>query len=500
MFDKVLVANRGEIACRVIRGLREMGIRSVAVCSEADGRAKHVRLADEVRVIGPAASRESYLVVEKIIEAARITGAQAVHPGYGFLSENELFREACDAEGIAFIGPTAAAMRLMGSKTAARQTMEAAGVPIVPGTTKAITSVDAALGTARGIGFPVLLKAAAGGGGKGMRLVHEPQHFASAYETCHREAVSAFGDGTVYIEKAIIRPRHIEIQVLCDRHGNALHLFERECSVQRRHQKVIEEAPAANLSLETVQKMGAVAVAAAKAIDYEGAGTVEFLVDSDENFYFLEMNTRLQVEHPVTELVTGVDLVHEQVRIAAGESISFRQEDIVRRGHAVECRLYAEDPYNAFLPSPGRLCRYRPPGGPGIRVDDGVDEGDEVTPFYDPMIAKVIAWAPERKQAIARMRAALAEMRVGGIRTNRDLLDAALKCPAFAEGRYATDVLEGIMPLERPEPDMSMLRLMAAVTTILHDREVRAARRYPRLAPSRWATTGRTEKLVEWDQ
>jgi acetyl-CoA carboxylase biotin carboxylase subunit len=477
MFEKVLVANRGEIACRVIRALNELGIQSVAVCSEADVHAKHVRMANEFRLIGPAESQKSYLVVERLIEAARQTGAQAIHPGYGFLSESAVFRNACDEAGITFIGPPAEAMEAMGLKTRAREAMSAAGVPIVPGTVRAMSSASEGLAEAEEIGFPVMLKASAGGGGKGMRLVENADGFEAAFDACTREARAAFGDGAVYLEKAIIKPRHIEIQVLADSHGNVVHLFERECSVQRRHQKVVEEAPAANLSDATRQKMGAVAVAAARAIAYEGAGTVEFLCDANEEFWFLEMNTRLQVEHPVTEMVTGVDLVQEQLRIAAGESLTFSQADMKIRGHAIECRLYAEDPFAGFLPSPGKLTCYRPPSGPGIRVDDGVDEGDQVSSHYDPMLAKIIAWAPSRPAAIARMRAALNELRVGGIRCNTELLKQVLVSPDFANGKYATDLIaSSLTPLAPEGQDEARNALFAAVAALTHQRNQRQAR------------------------
>jgi len=500
MFSKVLVANRGEIACRVIRALRELGIEAVAVCSEADARALHVRMADEVRVLGPAASSESYLRVDKIIAAAVETGAEAIHAGYGFLSESETLRAACDEAGITMIGPPSEAIRAMGIKTTARQRMEAAGVPIVPGNTEAIPTGLEALPVAREIGFPVLLKAAAGGGGKGMRLVEAEAGFVDAFDACSREAVAAFGDGSVYLERAIIRPRHIEIQVLADTHGNAVHLFERECSVQRRHQKVIEEAPAANLSDETRRSMGAVAVQAALAIGYEGAGTVEFLVDQEENFYFLEMNTRLQVEHAITEEITGIDLVHQQLLVAAGEPLAFSQADLKPTGHAIECRLYAEDPFENFRPSPGLLTRYRLPIGPGVRVDSGVEEGDEVTPHYDPMVAKLITWAPDRAVAIGRMKAALRELRVGGIRTNRALLDVVLEAEAFVEGRYATDIIGTLMPLPEPEVVDGDAALLAAIAAVKHTRtRPGATAAGPAETTSRWATAARTNAIRAWE-
>ncbi len=469
-FKKVLVANRGEIACRVIRALHEMGIQAVAVASEADARAKHVRMADDYRVIGPAPSSESYLRVERIIEVAKETGAEAIHPGYGFLSESEVMRDACDAAGVTFIGPSSAAMYAMGNKTRAREKMQDAGVPIVPGATSASATASEALEVARSIGFPVLLKASAGGGGKGMRLVHEEAEFTEAFQSCSREALGSFGDGDVYVERAILQPRHIEIQVMADQHGNAIHIFERECSVQRRHQKVIEEAPAANLSEQTRKRMGEVAVAAAQAIDYEGAGTCEFLVDQDENFYFLEMNTRLQVEHPVTEMISGLDLVKLQVMVAAGHVLPVKQEHLVRRGHSIECRLYAEDPYSNFMPAPGPLTVYRPPSGPGVRVDDGVDEGDVVTPHYDPMVAKLITWAEDRPSCIQRMRSALAELRLAGFRNNVKFLDQVLQTDAFCRGQYSTNLIAQMGVLEEPAPEKEQLELIAAVAALLQER------------------------------
>ncbi|MFT5430129.1 MAG: acetyl-CoA carboxylase biotin carboxylase subunit [Myxococcota bacterium] len=495
MFTKVLIANRGEIACRVIRALRELQVASVAVHSEADARSKHVRMADEAVLIGPAPSAESYLLVDKIMAAAHRTGAQAIHPGYGFLSESVLLRDGCEAAGLTFIGPSSHAMREMGAKTRARQVMQAAGVPIVPGSTEASANGQEGLAVANAIGFPVLLKASAGGGGKGMRLVETPDAFVEAFDACSREALASFGDGAVYMERAIIKPRHIEVQVLADSHGNVVHVFERECSVQRRHQKVVEEAPAANLSDDTRRKMGEVAIAAARAIGYENAGTIEFLADQDENFYFLEMNTRLQVEHPVSELISGVDLVRSQIRIAAGEPLSFTQADLTRRGHAIECRLYAEDPYGGFVPSPGPLTRYRPPAGPGIRVDDGVDEGDVVSTHYDPMIAKMCAWAEDRPSAIARMRAALKDLRVAGIKTNRQFLDQILVEPAFVAGQYATDLIS-TMDMEPPEIGTDRCVSMAAVAAIVAAR--REARRRIQVTPpeSAWAQFGRAEGLM----
>ncbi len=438
MFEKVLVANRGEIAVRVIRTLREMGIATVAVYSEADKGALHVRMADEAVLVGPAPSAESYLVADRILQACKDTGAQAVHPGYGFLSENASFARACEAAGITFIGPDASAMEEMGSKTAARAKMIAAGVPVVPGAEAG--DVAELQKAAEDIGFPVMLKASAGGGGKGMRFVEAPEDLAEAYARAQSEAKSAFGDDTVYLEKAIIRPRHVEIQILGDRHGNVVHLFERDCSIQRRHQKVVEETPSPSPKADAakIEEMGAVAVRAAQAVGYYGAGTIEFLLAEDGSFYFLEMNTRLQVEHPITELITGVDLVREMVRIAAGEELGYAQSDIERRGHAIECRVYAEDPEKNFMPSPGRIEVLRTPAGPGVRDDGGAYEGCEIPLFYDPLVSKLSTWAPTRELAIARMHRALSEYVVTGIETNLAFHLRLMKHPDFVAGNYDT--------------------------------------------------------------
>lgn len=438
MFDKVLVANRGEIAVRVIRTLREMGIASVAVYSEADRGALHVRLADEAYPIGPAPSHESYLVMEKILDACRKSGAQAVHPGYGFLSENAAFARALEAASIKLIGPPPSAMEAMGYKTTAREKMIAAGVPVVPGAEVADPSELPKI--AEEIGYPVMLKAAGGGGGKGMRFVAEPTELMGAYERARSEAMKAFGDDNVYVEKAIVEPRHVEIQVLADAHGECIHLFERDCSIQRRHQKVVEETPtpASARTDAIIAEMGEVAVKAAKAVGYESAGTVEFLMAPDGAFYFLEMNTRLQVEHPITELITGLDLVREQVRVAAGEPLGYGQADVVARGHAIQCRIYAEDPSTGFLPSPGTIQVLRAPSGPGVRDDSGAYEGAEVSSFYDPLISKLCVWAPTRAQAVERMRRALCEYVVTGIRTNLPFHLALVRHPEFIAGNYDT--------------------------------------------------------------
>jgi acetyl-CoA carboxylase biotin carboxylase subunit len=440
MFRKVLVANRGEIAVRIMRTLREMGLGSVAVYSDVDRDALHVRTADEAYPIGPAQASESYLRIDKLMDVAKRSGADALNPGYGFLSENPALPEACEANGITFIGPPASAMRAMGLKTAARDKMSAAGVPIVPG--GPANDVEEAKATARRIGYPVMLKATAGGGGKGMRLVHKEEELGAALERAKSEAKKAFGDETVYLEKAIIKPRHVEIQVLGDRDGNMVHLFERDCSIQRRHQKVVEETPCPVIDDDVVRKMGEVAVKGALSVGYFSAGTFEFLLSEDKSFYFLEMNTRLQVEHPVTELITGTDLVREMVRVAAGESLGFSQDDIVRRGAAIECRIYAEDPATGFLPSPGKITRLRTPAGPGIRDDSGAYEGSVISPNYDPLISKLCVWAPDRARAVARMRRAISEYVVAGIKTNLPFHERLFEHPEFVAGRYDTGFID----------------------------------------------------------
>ena len=435
---RVLVANRGEIAVRVIRTCRELGVETVAVHSAADANALHVRLADAAVAIGPAPSSESYLVTERVLDAARQTGADAIHPGYGFLSENAAFARAVADAGLVWVGPPPEAIRLMGDKTEARKLMQDANVPMAPGTPDAIADPAEAERVAGEIGYPVLVKAAAGGGGKGMRVVERAEDFAASFERARSEAQSAFGDGRVYIEKYLMGPRHVEIQVLADAHGNVVHLFERECSIQRRHQKVIEEAPSAVLDDALRQRMGEAAVQAARACDYVGAGTVEFLLDADRQFYFLEMNTRLQVEHPVTEWITGLDLVAEQIRIAAGEPLGYDQGDLAIWGHAIECRVYAEDVPAGFLPAPGPLLRHRPPAGWGVRVDAGVEEGDEVPVHYDPMVSKLSTWGRTRAEAIARMDRALAEYDVAGIRTTIPFCRYVMGHPAFQSGQFDT--------------------------------------------------------------
>lgn len=438
MFSKLLIANRGEIAVRLIRACRDLGISPVAVYSEADRRALHVQLADEAYFIGEAPAAQSYLVIEKILAAARKSGAEAIHPGYGFLSERAEFARAVTAAGITFVGPSADSIELMGSKTNAREAAIKAGAPIVPGTANKLADTDEALATALNVGYPVMLKAAAGGGGKGMRIVRSAEEMRSAFDTASAEAQAAFGDSSVYIEKYIERPRHIEIQIVADKYGHTIHLGERECSIQRRHQKVIEECPSPLNDPALRAKMGEAAVNIAKAANYYSVGTLEFLVDVQRNFYFLEMNTRLQVEHPVTELVTGIDLVREQIRIAAGERLTIQQEDVQMTGHAVECRVYAEDPEKNFLPSPGKITKLRTPSGPGVRDDSGVYEGWEVPLFYDPMISKLATYGASREEAINRMQRALREYYVGGIRTTIPFFQEVLDDAEFRSGEIDT--------------------------------------------------------------
>jgi acetyl-CoA carboxylase biotin carboxylase subunit len=445
MFKKVLIANRGEIAVRVLRALREMDITGVAVYSEADRAAQHVRLAVEAYAIGPAPSRESYLSIEKIVSVAQKARCDAIHPGYGFLAENARFARACKKAGIVFIGPSPEAMEQLGSKTAARQLARDVGVPTVPGTLDSLANPVKALEAAKRAGFPIVLKAVAGGGGKGMRTVERDAELPGAFRDASSEAQNAFGDGRLYLEKYLLRPRHIEIQVLGDEHGNMVYLGERECSVQRRHQKVIEEAPSPVMTPELRRAMGEAAVKLARAGGYTNAGTVEFLVDADRHFYFLEMNTRLQVEHPVTEMVTSLDLVKLQIRIAAGETLPLSQQDIELRGHAIECRLYAEDPDNNFFPSPGTIHEYRAPSGPGIRVDDGVYSGWTVPNEYDPMLGKLIAWGSDRAEALARLRGAIAETCAAGIKTNLGLFAKILATDDFARGEIYTRWLDDFL-------------------------------------------------------
>jgi len=484
MFDRILIANRGEIACRVIKTARRMGIATVAVHSEADARALHVRMADEAVAIGPAPASQSYLVIDRIVEAVRATGAQAVHPGYGFLSENPRFAQALAAEGVAFIGPPVGAIEAMGDKITSKKLAAEAGVNTVPGYMGLIADADEAVKISREIGYPVMIKASAGGGGKGMRIASNDTEAREGFQASKNEAASSFGDDRIFIEKFVTQPRHIEIQVLADTHGNCVYLHERECSIQRRNQKVIEEAPSPFLTPETRAAMGEQACALAKAVGYASAGTVEFIVDGARNFYFLEMNTRLQVEHPVTELITGIDLVEQMIRVAAGEALPFAQADIALNGWAMESRLYAEDPFRNFLPSTGRLTRYRPPAEVAeptraVRNDTGVFEGGEISMFYDPMIAKLCTWAPDRAAAIEEMRRALDAFEVEGIGHNLPFLAAVMDHPRFTSG----DITTAFIAEEYPDgftgvtPDAATMRRLAAVAGHMKMlKEARAAR------------------------
>jgi len=469
MFRKMLIANRGEIAVRILRACRELNIRAAAVYSDADRASLHVRLADEAHRLGPAPSRESYLVIEKILDVAHFAGCDAVHPGYGFLAENQEFARACETAGIVFIGPSAAAMARLGSKTEARRLARRAGVPTVPGALDPLETLRLALATARETGFPVVLKAVAGGGGKGMRLVEREAELPGAWRDATSEAENAFGDGRLYLERYLPHPRHIEIQVLGDHHNHMVYLGERECSVQRRYQKVIEEAPSPIMTEDLRRAMGEAAVKLARAGGYTNAGTVEFLVDPDRRFYFLEMNARLQVEHPVTEIVTSLDLVKLQVRIAAGEPLPFQQEDIAIRGHAIECRIYAEDPDNSFLPSPGRIRDRRVPAGPGVRVDDGVYTGWTVPNEYDPLLEKLIAWGGDRAEAIARLRRALDEYYASGVKTNVSLFRGILESRDFQEGDIDTGWLDDFLrrPRSTEGPSKSSQKTMTEDAAIL---------------------------------
>ena len=499
MFHKILIANRGEIAVRIIRTCREMEIPTVAVYSDVDRTALHVRMADEAVHIGPAAATESYLDMDRVLDAARSVGADAIHPGYGFLSENATFARACASAAVKFIGPSPESMELMGSKTRARQAMEQAGVPVVPGTTTPVESSAGALATAEKIGFPVMLKAAAGGGGKGMRLVPSAAELPSSLEQAQSEAEGAFGDRDVYIEKAITDPRHVEVQILADEHGETIHLGERECSLQRRHQKVLEESPSPLIEEhpDIREKIAATAVQAAQAAKYTNAGTVEFLMDAACNFYFLEMNTRLQVEHPVTEWVTGIDLVKEQIRIAAGEKLGYRQDEVRRRGSAIECRIYAEDPHNQFFPSPGRITMLERPSGPGVRVDSGAYQGWTVPLEYDPLIAKLIVWAPTRGEAIHRLRGALAEYHVDGIKTTVGFFRDVLLDEDFTAGRIDTGFIARWLERrssdsQSPEDHERVAVLTAAVHSARRSRELAS---HPSTNGSAWKILGKRSML-----
>jgi acetyl-CoA carboxylase biotin carboxylase subunit len=441
MFQRILVANRGEIALRVIRACRELGVQTVAVYSEADRESLHVRFADDDVCIGPAPARDSYLKIPRIIAAAEIAGADAIHPGYGFLAENAEFAETCAASNIAFIGPTAEQIRIMGDKAAARKAMTDVGVPIIPGTPGPVEDADEALEFARSIGFPVIIKAAAGGGGKGMRVAAEPEDFTRSFQLARSEALSAFGNGDVYVEKYLERPRHVEFQIMGDRHGHVIHLGERDCSVQRRHQKLIEEAPSPAVTPELRASMGEAAVRGAAAIDYVGAGTIEMLLNEDGNYFFMEMNTRIQVEHPVTEMLTGIDLVKEQIRVAAGEELSVSEIPPLR-GHVIECRVNAEDPARNFQPSPGRIDVFHPPGGPGVRLDTHVYTGYTVPPFYDSLLAKLICQGRDRQEALRRMQVALESFIIEGVTTTIPFLARVMADPHFQAGDIDTKFLE----------------------------------------------------------
>ncbi len=505
LFRKVLIANRGEIAVRIIRACRELGLRTVAIYSDVDRDAMHVRYATEAYHVGAPPARDSYLRIDRILDIARRCGADAIHPGYGFLAERPEFAQACLDEGIAFIGPPPSAIGAMGDKVTARQTVERAGVPVVPGTELDLPDED--LGHAAGlVGFPLLIKATAGGGGKGMRRVDTPEDFENALHSARREAAAAFGDGAVYLEKLIEGARHIEIQILADTHGNVIHLGERECSIQRRHQKLLEEAPSPFVitmgELNLRERMGAVAVKAAEAVNYVNAGTIEFLVDKEGHFYFLEMNTRLQVEHPVTELVTGLDLVKEQIRIARGRRLSRGQDEIQLVGHAVECRINAEDPYNNFMPSTGIITATRSPNGPGVRVDSGITAGDEITPYYDPMIAKLICWGETRPEALLRMRRALSEYRIMGVKTTIPFHQNLLESTRFLAGQFDTSFVEERFSIEDRQDDENYRPEIAGIlaTLVAHQARRKAAqivRRDPRDV-SNWKWIGRWERMRRW--
>lgn len=504
MIKKILVANRGEIAVRVMRSCREMGISSVAVFSAADRKSMHVRYADEAYFIGPAPSNESYLVIDKIIHIAKKCKADAIHPGYGFLSENAAFSERCKKEGIIFIGPSPYAIETMGDKLTARKTMTEAGVPVVPGTKEKISDIGKAVEAARQMGLPVMVKASAGGGGKGMRLVSEKDKIEEAIRAAKSEAMSAFGDDAVYIEKYIESPHHIEFQVLADRHGNTVHLFERECSIQRRHQKVVEETPSPLMTPEVRKEMGEAAVAAAKAVNYEGAGTVEFIVDEDLNYYFLEMNTRLQVEHPITERVTGVDLVKEQIRIANGEKLSFKQKDLRQHGHAVELRIYAEDPDKNFMPSPGLIKHITEPLGLGVRHDGYVYEGYEIPLHYDPLISKLIVWGKDRQEAIARLKRALYAYKITGIKTTIKFLERILDVPDFVKGNYNTHFIEKnkefLMSPKEVKGEFENIAVIAAAFDYMKKIEKCQLGRITRIHENNWKAFGRKKAMGRIDK
>jgi acetyl-CoA carboxylase biotin carboxylase subunit len=495
MFKKILVSNRGEIACRIIRACREMGIASLAVYSEADRAGLHVQLADEAACIGPPAAVESYLNMDRIIETARAFGAEAIHPGYGFLAENPEFARRCERAGIVFIGPNSRALELVGDKIRARQTMENSGIPIIPGMKHVAADFAECAAEARKIGYPVMIKASAGGGGKGMRIVCSEEELRPGLESGQREAKAAFGDESVYLEKYIEDPRHVEFQVLADNHGHIVHLFERECSIQRRHQKIVEETPSQALTPELRRRMGETARKALQVAEYNNAGTVEFLLDRNKKFYFLEVNARLQVEHPVTELTTGIDLVQQQIRIAAGEKLSLRQEDLVQRGHAIECRIYAEDPSRNFLPSSGKVLYLREPRGPGVRHDGGIDSGWEVPIYYDPILAKLIVWAETRDSACARMAAALDDYVILGISTTIPFLKDVISHPRFREGATTTAFIknnfENWREKEGPADGLTLALAAAALDELSPSRKVEKAAGLEKEVYSPWQMLGR---------
>lgn len=500
MFTKVLIANRGEIAVRIIRACRELGLKTVAVYSEVDRAALHVRQADEAYLLGPAPSRESYLRGDKIIEIAKRSGAGAIHPGYGFLAEREDFAQAVQEAGLVFVGPRPSAIAAMGDKAVARATVAAAGVPVVPGTEgEGDLRDEELLAIAPEIGFPLLIKATAGGGGKGMREVHDLQQMPGLLQAARREAEAAFGDGNVYLEKLLLEVRHIEFQILADTFGNVIHLAERECSLQRRHQKLLEEAPSPFVDDELRARMGELACRAANSVEYLNAGTIEFLVDSDRNFYFLEMNTRLQVEHPITEMVTGVDIVREQIRISRGRRLRYSQDQIQPNGWALECRINAEDPHNNFRPSTGQLTSMIPPSGPGVRVDAGVYAGFTITPYYDSLIAKLICWGETRGEAILRMRRALEEFRILGVRTNIPFHQQLLDSSRFIGGQFDTRFVEERFQLEVQDQADEELALIAAVmATLVTHRETQQAAQIVRRSErdtSNWKWVGRWERM-----
>ncbi|MDI6839875.1 MAG: acetyl-CoA carboxylase biotin carboxylase subunit [bacterium] len=496
MIRKVLVANRGEIAIRVLRACKELGILTATVYSEADRSALHTRYADEAYEIGPAPAAESYLKIDKIIEVAKKTDADAIHPGYGFLAENEYFAEACESHNIIFIGPNSKAIRLLGDKIEARKTITKAKVPVTPGSSKGLTSEAEAIKVVNEVGFPVLIKAAAGGGGKGMRVVKSESELKPAMKQAMSEAKSAFGNPTIYIEKYLDSPRHIEFQILADNYGNAVHLCERECSIQRRYQKLVEESPSPLMTKELRAKMGAAAVKAVKASGYTNAGTVEFMVDKDRNFYFLEMNTRLQVEHPVTELVTGIDIVKEQLKIAAGERLSIKQEDVKLSGAAIECRITAEDPDNNFMPSTGKIVELIEPNGPGVRVDSGVFAGFEVPMFYDPLIAKLLVWAPTRDESISRMRRALSEYKIIGIKTSIPFHQLVMNNQYFISGEYNTTFVDKMLgSTELKKTNQPIAAIGATIAMTLKEKKVSVIPKVSESRYSAWKFAARQAEL-----